>query len=202
MLFSYSRGGRRGPALRHHASEVRGRDAIPRGAGMTTPAHHRGRRAGCSWTRRRRGVAAAGADRPISTSTDGPVVVERTRPGGRRGLPRRRDRARARPDGRLAVTTASAPAPTALGTPARPIVHDGEVFAAWLPEGEHARDAVELGGRAVGAGLRREDARPISVAPPSWPPTTRSSSTRRAAAGCGRCPTGAAGPVEPGLVAR
>ena len=54
-----------------------------------------------------------------------------------------------------ASTTGVGDGATVLGTPARPIVHDGEVYAAWLPEGDEGRRAVELARRADGARLRR-----------------------------------------------
>ena len=53
------------------------------------------------------------------------------------------------------VTTEVGDGASVLGTPAQPTVHDGEVFAAWLPQGDTGRRAVEFPHRPVGARLRR-----------------------------------------------
>jgi len=76
-----------------------------------------------------------GAETAISTSVAGLVLVSQPDPGGSAVyLADERALMRVPLDG-SGVTTEEGDGSGLLGTPARPIVHDGEVFAAWLPEG-------------------------------------------------------------------
>ena len=134
-----------GAALRHPGLVgARARPARGRGH-LVAGDHRRGRHLGGRRHRGRRRLAARGGCRRPRAPTTGAVVVGEPDAGGIGRLPRRRDRARARRRRRLGDRRrSSAPAPTVLGTPAQPIVHDGEVFAAWLAAGRGRRCALEL----------------------------------------------------------
>ena len=62
-------------------------------------------------------------------------------------------------DGDPRSTRSSATGTTTLGTPAQPIVHDGEVFAAWLPSGDEEGVLWSSPGRVDRTRLRRRDPR-------------------------------------------
>jgi hypothetical protein len=135
ILFSYSRAD--ASVLRYDvsASEVRERDPLA-AEGITAPAITA---AGDAWAV----VDAAdgdvwlrGAEGPISTPTTGAVIVGQPDPEGS-GVYLADETALVRvPADGSEVTTEVGTDASVLGTPARPTVHDGEVFAAWLPQGD------------------------------------------------------------------
>ena len=135
MLFSYSRDD--GSVLRYdiRASEVRERDPLE-SDGMTAPAVTA---AGDAWAvvdGADGDVWLKGADAAIPTPTTGSVIVGQPDPvGSAVYLADETALVRVPVDG-SAVTTVVGTGANVLGTPARPTVHDGEVFAAWLPQGE------------------------------------------------------------------
>ena len=144
-----------------------------------------------------------GADAVAAAPTTGAVVVGEPDAGGIGDLPRGRDVAGA---GRRSTARRRRPRSgrggAVLGTPAQPIVHDGDVFAAWLAAGHRRRCAVELRGPGqIRARLRRQGAgRP---APAGLRRGRRRRHPQRDALrlgvdGAGRRP----GRVEPELVAR
>ena len=156
MLFSYSRAD--GSVLRYDipASEVRGRDPLAADGDRGTVDHGGGRRLG---GRRRGRTATSGCGermppsrrrRRVRWSSGQPDA------GGHGGLSRRRDLARAGARRRLGGRRPRwATAPACSAPPRSRSSHDGEVFAAWLPQGDAGRRAVELERRPVGARLRR-----------------------------------------------
>jgi hypothetical protein len=135
ILFAYSRAD--GSVLRYdiRESRVRGRDALD-AAGATTPAITAADEDwavvdlddGDVWLRGGDGAAAAG-------TTGGVVVGEPDPDGSSVFLADETGLVRVPVDG-SAPRTEVGDGTAVVGTPARPIVHDGEVFAAWLPEGE------------------------------------------------------------------
>ena len=137
MLFSYSRAD--GSVLRYDisASDVRARDPLA-ADGIATPAITA---AGDAWAvvdGTDGDVWLNGADAAISTPTTGAVVVGAPDPAGAAVyLADETALVRVPVDGSV-VTTEVGTGATVLGTPARPAVHDGEVFAAWLPQGDRS----------------------------------------------------------------
>jgi hypothetical protein len=132
MLFSYSRAD--GSVLRYdiRASAVRGRDPLDAGARLTAPAITA---AGDSWAvvdTDDGDVWLRGADAATSVPTTGSIVVGEPDAGGSAVYVADESALiRVPVDGSGAENvTGNGAAP--LGTPAQPIVHDGEVFAAWL----------------------------------------------------------------------
>ena len=134
--------------------------------------HRRGRHVGGRRHRRRRRLAARGGCRH-------PRAHDRRR-RRRRARPRRQRTSTWRTRPRWCASRSTGRAPTSspargtavLGQPAQPIVHDGEVFAAWLGQGKDggvlwsSRDGpspLDYGGgdarRSAAPGLRRERAR-------------------------------------------
>ena len=153
MLFSYSIADRSVLQYDIRASELRARDPLETDA-IAAPAISA---AGDAWAvvdTTDGEVWLGGRMPPISTPTTASVLVGQPDPGGSAVyLADETALVRVPLDG-SGVTTEEGDGAGLLGTPARPIVHDGEVFAAWLPEGG-GRCAVELAERAVGARLRR-----------------------------------------------
>ncbi len=137
MLFSYSRAD--GSVLRYDisASEVRARDPLA-AEGITTPAITA---AGDAWAvvdGADGDLWLSGADAAISTPTTGAVVAGAPDPAGTAVyLADETALVRVPVDG-SAVTTEVGTGATVLGTPASPTVHDGELFAAWLPQGDQS----------------------------------------------------------------
>ena len=165
---------RLGAALRHRGlGGARARPA--RGEGLSRPA-----------------ITAAGDDWAVVDAEDGDVWLrgadaadrrrhDRARRGRRAGS-RRRDvyladetaLVRVGLDGACSEERVGGGA-TVLGTPAQPIVHDGEVFAAWLPQGDAERRAVERAPGPQAARLRRAGRSATSGARRSSRATPRSS---------------------------
>ena len=139
MLFSYSRAD--GSVLRYDipASEVRARDPLG-AAEITAPSLSA---AGDSWALvdgAGGGVWLRGADAAVSTPTTGSVIAGQADAEATAVyLADETSLVRVPVDG-SEVTTEVGDGVTVLGTPARPTVHDGEMFAAWLPQG--AQDGV------------------------------------------------------------
>jgi hypothetical protein len=135
LLFSYSRAD--GSVLRYDipSSEVRSRDPLDP-EGLTSPAITA---AGDAWAvadTETGQVWLKGQDAAIPVGTTGPAIVGAPDPHGDTVY-------LADETGLFAVTltTGSVAEPvgagsTVIGTPARPIVHNGEAFAAWLPPGD------------------------------------------------------------------
>jgi hypothetical protein len=134
-LFSYSRAD--GSVLRYDiaASEVRARDTLA-ADGISTPAITA---AGDAWAvvdAADGDVWLADADAAVVTPATGAVVVGAPDPDGTAvHLADETALVRVPVDG-SAVTVEVGDGSTVIGDPARPSVHDGEVFAAWLPQGE------------------------------------------------------------------
>ena len=164
MLFSYSAADAAVLTCDLRSGRVRPLRS-PRGGGADHAGHHRRRRhVGGRRRGGRRGVAAPGPTIPTVTPTTGAVIVGEPDPaGGSVYLADETALVQVPVDG-SPVTTVVGTGTAVLGAPARPRVHDGEVYAAWLPEGEQGGVPVELPHRAVGAGVRRRDAR--RAAPP------------------------------------
>lgn len=137
ILFSYSADD--GSVLRYDipAAEVRARDPLA-AEGITTPSITA---AGDAWAvvdGSDGEVWVRGADAAVSTPTTGSVVVGQPDAAGTAVyLADETALARVPVDG-SAVTTEVGSGAGVLGTPARPAVHDGEVFAAWLPQGDQS----------------------------------------------------------------
>ena len=135
ILFSYSRAD--GSVLRYdiQASSVRGRDPLE-AEGLASPAITA---AGESWAvvdAEDGDIWLRGADAATTAATTGTRRRRERRTRTARRLPRGRDRRSCgSPSTDRASTPSSAGGATVLGTPAQPIVHDGEVFAAWLALG-------------------------------------------------------------------
>ena len=132
MLFSYSRAD--ASVLRYdiRASAVRGRDPLDVGKGMSTPAITA---AGDTWAvvdTDDGDVWLRGRDAVIHAPATGDIVVSEPDPGGKDVyLADETALVRVAVDGsgtRIVTGTRTA----VLGQPAQPIVHDGEIFAAWL----------------------------------------------------------------------
>ena len=135
MLFSYSRAD--GSVLRYDipASEVRGRDPLA-ADGISAPSITA---AGDAWAvvdATDGDVWLRGADAAVSDADDG--CGDRRPAGSRRARrsisPTRPPSCGCPPTARRSTTEVGDGAGV-LGTPAQPTVHDGEVFAAWLPQG-------------------------------------------------------------------
>lgn len=137
ILFSYSADD--GSVLRYDipAAEVRARDPLA-AEGITTPSITA---AGDAWAvvdGSDGEVWVRGADAAVSTPTTGSVVVGQPDAAGTAVyLADETALVRVPVDG-SAVTTEVGSGAGVLGTPARPAVHDGEVFAAWLPQGDQS----------------------------------------------------------------
>ena len=135
MLFSYSSAD--ASVLRYDipASEVRARDDFA-ADGITTPVITA---AGDTWAvvdGSDGEVWMKGADAAVPTPTTGSVLVGQPDAAGTAVyLADETALVRVPVDG-SAVTTEVGSGAGVLGTPARPTVHDGEVFAAWLPQGD------------------------------------------------------------------
>ncbi len=167
ILFSYSASD--GSVLRYDltASEVRERDELDVD-GIVAPAITA---AGDAWAvvdTTDGDVWLKGADAVISTPATGAVVVGQPDPAGSAVfLADETALVRVPVDG-SPVTTEVGAGTSVLGTPARPISHDGEVFAAWLPQGE--QDGVLWGSRTgrltldYGEGVLGDQRRPTFVA--------------------------------------
>ncbi|MET0828964.1 MAG: Ig-like domain-containing protein, partial [Microbacterium sp.] len=157
ILFSYSRDD--GSVLRYdiRSSEVRERDALAADS-ITAPAITA---AGDSWAvvdGTDGDVWLRGADAAIPTPTTGSVIVGQPDPAGSAVYLADETALVKVPVDGSAVTTEVGTGANVLGTPARPTVHDGEVFAAWLPQGEQGgvlwssrtgQSALEYGGAAL-----------------------------------------------------
>jgi hypothetical protein len=134
MLFSYSRAD--GSVLRYDipASEVRARDPLAAEV-ITAPSLSA---AGDTWALvdgSDGDVWLRGADAAVSTPTTGSVIAGQPDAEGTAVyLADETSLVRVPVDG-SEVTTEAGGGANVLGTPARPTVHDGEVFAAWLPQG-------------------------------------------------------------------
>ncbi|SFR94265.1 hypothetical protein SAMN04487846_0931 [Microbacterium sp. cf046] len=134
MLFSYSVAD--GSVLRYdlRASEVRERDVLDE-SDISAPSITA---AGDAWAvvdGTDGDVWLKGADAAISTPTTGGVILSQPDPvGSAVYLADETALVRVPVDG-SAVTTEVGTGASVLGTPARPTVHDGEVYAAWLPQG-------------------------------------------------------------------
>ena len=134
VLFSFSRAD--GSVLRYDiaASEVRGRDEIDAG-GVTTPAVTAG---GDDWAvvdTEDGDVWLRGAEAAASVDATGSVVVGAPDPAGDSVyLASETGIVRVPVDGSAPVE-AFGDGTSVLGSPARPLVRDGEVFAAWLTQG-------------------------------------------------------------------
>src|SRR6478609_475696 len=168
ILFSYSRAD--GSVLRYDiaASDVKGRDVLDV-EGITTPAITA---AGDTWAvvdTDDGDVWLRGADAAISAGTTGSSVVGEPDPSGaavyiadETGL------MRIAVDGGE-VSDVVGVGSTVVGTPAKPVVHDGVVYAGWLPQGgtggvlwDSASDQttdLDYGGEDLG-----DDRRPMFVA--------------------------------------
>ena len=134
MLFSYSIADRSVLQYDIRASELRSVDPLETDA-IAAPAISA---AGDAWAvvdTTDGEVWLEGAETAISTPATASVLVSQPDPGGSAVyLADERALMRVPLDG-SGVTTEEGDGSGLLGTPARPIVHDGEVFAAWLPEG-------------------------------------------------------------------
>lgn len=148
ILFAYSR--EDGSVLRYDiaSAEVLGRDPLDAG-GMSAPAVTS---AGDVWAvvdTEDAEVWLRGAEGPVVAPTTGAVVVSRPASDGADVyLADETTLVRVPVDGSGAVV-ATGGTGTVFGTPARPIVHDGTVYAAWLAQGDD------------GGLLWRSDAEPI-----------------------------------------
>ncbi len=135
ILFSYSRAD--GSVLRYdiQASSVRGRDPLT-AAGLSTPALTA---AGDTWAvvdTEDGDVWLRGADAVASAPTTATVVAGEPDAGGDAVyLADETALVRVAVDG-SAIDIVAGDGTSVLGTPAQPIVHDGEVFAAWLAQGD------------------------------------------------------------------
>ncbi|MEU1971664.1 Ig-like domain-containing protein [Microbacterium sp. NPDC019599] len=165
ILFSYSRAD--GSVLRYDiaSSEVRGRDELA-ADGIATPAITA---AGEDWAvvdTEDGTVWLRGADAATTFTTAGSVVVGAPDPSGDAVyLATETGLIRVPVDG----SEVTNPVGTGVqGTPARPIVRDGEVFAAWLPQGESEGLlwSSSNGPKALGygAGSLGDDRRPQLIA--------------------------------------
>ena len=156
MLFAYSRDD--GSVLRYDVGDgdVRGRDALD-ADGLAVPA-----------------ITAAGDTWAVVDTEDGDVWLRGQDAAARAPIDRHR---RGRGAGRRAAPTSTSPTtppscgcrPMArtwmtevggadgpvLGTPAQPITHDGETYAAWLGTGDAGGLLWRSSGGDVGARLRR-----------------------------------------------
>jgi hypothetical protein len=167
MLFSYSAAD--GSVLRYDipASDVRARDVLT-AEGITTPSITA---AGDAWAvvdASDGDVWVRGADAAVSTPTTGSVVVGQPDAAGTAVyLADETALVRVPVDG-SAVTTEVGSGAGVLGTPARPTVHRGEVFAAWMPQGN--QDGVLWSSRTgqtvldYGEGTLPDQRRPTFVA--------------------------------------
>ena len=167
MLFSYSRAD--GSVLRYDipASEVRARDPLAADE-ISAPSLSA---AGDAWAvvdGTDGDVWLRGADAAVSTPTTGSVIAGQADAQGTAVyLADETSLVRVPVDG-SEVTTEVGDGAGVLGTPARPTAHDGEVFAAWLPQG--TQDGVlwsSSGGRSVldyGEGALPDQRRPTFVA--------------------------------------
>lgn len=166
MLFSYSKAD--GSVLRYDipSSEVRGRDTLDV-EGISTPAVTA---AGDTWAvvdTEDGDVWLRGMDAATAAGTTAGAVVSRPDPDGdtvyvadETGL------AEISADG--VVVERVGDGTSVIGTPAQPVAHDGEVFAAWLPQGDTAgrlwgsslgQVTLDYGGKDLG-----DDRRPVFVA--------------------------------------
>lgn len=169
MLFAFSRSD--GAVLRYDigSSEVRARDEIDVDE-ISAPSISA---AGDSWVvvdGDDGDVWVADAASPVPSLATGASVISRPDPDGDSVyLADDSILVRVPVDG-SALTTAAGREGVLLGTPAQPVVYDGELFAAWLPQGEgdgalwreSAPDALaelDYGGKALG-----EERRPVFVA--------------------------------------
>ncbi|WP_243075601.1 Ig-like domain-containing protein [Microbacterium sp. SS28] len=163
LLFSYSRAD--ASVLRYDipSSEVRGRDPLE-ADGLSSPVITAG---GDEWVvvdADDGDVWLAGADTAERVDATGTVVVGAPDPAGEAVyLATETGLVRVPLDG-SAVTEEVGAGATVLGEPARPVVHDGEVFAAWLAQGATEgvlwnsgtgrTTVLDYAGRALGDDLR------------------------------------------------
>ncbi|WP_292829205.1 Ig-like domain-containing protein, partial [Microbacterium sp.] len=167
MLFSYSSAD--GSVLRYdlRAREVRSRDPLAV-EGIAAPSVSA---AGDAWAvvdGSDGDVWIRGADAAVSTPTTGSVIVGQPDPTGTAVYLADETALVTVPVDGSAITTEVGTGASVLGTPARPTVHDGEVFAAWLPRG--TQDGVLWSSRTgqsmldYGGGTLPDQRRPTFVA--------------------------------------
>lgn len=146
MLYSYSAAD--GSVLRYDlvTSQVRSRDEVAADEGLTAPEISA---AGDAWVlvdTADGDVWVKGTDAAAPAPATGTVLLSRPDPAG--------EAVYLADETALVRVPADGSAPTVevgggagvLGTPARPVVHDGEVFAAWLPPSAQGDGGVQGGG--------------------------------------------------------
>ncbi|MCP2638039.1 Ig-like domain-containing protein [Microbacterium sp. HD4P20] len=168
VLFSYSRAD--GSVLRWDIAEstVRGRDPLD-ADGITEPAITA---AGDTWAvvdTEDGDVWLRGTDAAASAPTTGTVVVGAPdATGSDMYLADETSLVRVPADGSDMDVEVGTGTGAVLGTPAQPMPHDGEVYAAWLPQGETGGTLWRTGGETIaldyGAESMPDERRPIFVA--------------------------------------